>query len=146
MGLSDLKNVPCYGSSSQTDIIQASITDGLISCSKAEALFSHSFIWIYCDILCILKKAKLGEKDRNGIIKYYNSIRNNSNPIASVQFWLNILFDLNTINSTYVQYRSPTEWKGTNFTDIRRRNHATSRKLLLNACWKKQRYKHYYLP
>lgn len=146
MGLSDSKNVPCYGSSSQTNIIEASITDGLISCSKAELCFPIRLSESIVTFLYILKKAKRGEKDRNGIIKYYNSIRNNSNPIASVQFWLNILFDLNTINSTYVQCRGPTEWKGTNFTDIRRRNHVTSRKLLLNSCWKKQRCKHYYLP
>lgn len=51
MGLSDLKNVPCYGSSSQTDIIEASITDGLISCSKAELCFlirlSESIVTFY---------------------------------------------------------------------------------------------------
>ena len=51
MGLSDLKNVPCYGSSSQTDIIEASITDGLISCSKTELCFpirlSESIVRFY---------------------------------------------------------------------------------------------------
>ena len=103
MGLSDLKNVPCYGSSSQTDIIEASITDGLISCSKTELCFpirlSESIVRFY-----IYWKRQNVTAWRK--IKYYNSIRNNSNPIASVQFWLNILLDLNTINSTYVQCRA----------------------------------------
>ena len=101
MGLSDLKNVP--RSSSQTDIIEASITDGLISCSKTELCFpirlSESIVRFY-----IYWKRQNVTAWRK--IKYYNSIRNNSNPIASVQFWLNILLDLNTINSTYVQCRA----------------------------------------